>query len=109
MHGTHVRHASSASGHCESGVCLCFPRSVVGPNLVRLPDDNCTLQRVTGPHGGVGSWGVPGLFQEWRLWENMHADMLTTALQPTILNSVLTLDRKEQIFQKYALEKRKER
>lgn len=37
----------------------------------------------------------------------MHADMLTTALIPTLLNSVLTLDRKEQIFQKYALEKKK--
>jgi len=33
--------------------------------------------------------------------------VLTTALEPTLFNSVLTLDRKEQIFQKYALEKRK--
>jgi hypothetical protein len=33
--------------------------------------------------------------------------VLTMALEPTLLNSVLTLDRKEQIFQKYALGKRK--
>ena len=48
VHGTNVRHASSASGHCESGVCLCFLCSVVGPTFLRLPRVNCTLQRVTG-------------------------------------------------------------